>query len=499
MIRKFYTVIPSFALAAVSISAAASQLPNEVKWMQDAKWGISHHYLAGGTMDNAWYQITDYNEWNNYVNGFDVNDYADKAAKLGYRYVIFTITQNRGYLSTTSDIYDLHSPACPSKQIAPGCITQVNSNQADYTPTRDLVLDLALVLKAKGIKLIAYLPSHLGDRWTGKKVKAPYPDWFINGFVSERAQTWGDNIAGWWFDGWYQADESQQDLAANNAYPVADQLAKSVRSGNPNAVITISDGFEYSFIPNDPQSNYTQGEHNELPPIPKSGEVTTALGTKVQWHGFTYTSQEDPLFGGWGQVKRSLKYSNNEVANRVKDIARAGGVTTLDVAINPNGSWLVDRLVQIQTVGNTVGTTSDTTYSGLELVNDNDPRIKYSENGNWVRSEQTNTGEYQQDLHMTTVDGASFSYDFSGSSIVFATSKDINHGDVEVILDGKSQGIFSLFDGNNYRQVQSIVFEKHDLAAGAHTLTVKKVSGDVMPVDVVLSKKAKKIYKAKSL
>ena len=52
--------------------------------MQDAKWGISHHYLAGGTLDNAWYQITDYNEWNNYVNGFDVDDYADKAAKLGY-------------------------------------------------------------------------------------------------------------------------------------------------------------------------------------------------------------------------------------------------------------------------------------------------------------------------------------------------------------------------------------------------------------------------------
>ena len=100
---------------------------------------------------------------------------------------------------------------------------------------------------------------------------------------------------------------------------------------------------------------------------------------------------------------------------------------------------------------------------------------------------------------MTTVNGASFSYDFSGSSIVFATSKDINHGDVEVFLDGKSQGIYSIFDGNNYRQVQSIVFEKHDLAAGAHTLTVKKVSGDVMPVDVVLSKKAKKIYKAKSL
>ncbi|MCF2900600.1 hypothetical protein ACSFVZ_16700 [Pseudoalteromonas sp. SYSU M81236] len=497
MNNKLLKVVPSIALAFASLSACSSELPKEVRWMQDAKWGISHHYLAGGTLDNAWYQITDYDEWNNYVNGFDVDAYAQKAEKLGYRYVIFTLTQNRGYLSTTSEIYDLHSPACPKVEVAPGCKTQLNSNQADYTPSRDLVLDLALALKAKGIKLIAYLPSHLGDRWTGTKVKAPYPDWFLKGFISERAKKWGDNIAGWWFDGWYQADESEQELAANNAYPVADKLAESVRSGNPNAVITISDGFDYSFIPNDPQSNYTQGEHNELPPIPESGEVTTALGTKVQWHGFTYTSLEDPLFGGWGQVKRSLKYSNEEVAERVKAISQVGGVTTLDVAINPNGTWLVDRLVQIQTVGNTVGTTQDTTYSGLELVNDDDPRIQYSENGNWQSVSQTNTGEYKQDMHITEVNGAYFSYQFTGSSIVFATSKAANQGDVEVILDGQSQGTYSIFDGNNYRQVQSIVFEKHDLAAGPHTLTVKKVSGDVMPVDVVLSKKPEE-YKAKS-
>ncbi|MEC8208015.1 MAG: hypothetical protein VX076_09085, partial [Pseudomonadota bacterium] len=175
MNNKLLKVVPSIALAFASLSACSSELPKEVRWMQDAKWGISHHYLAGGTLDNAWYQITDYDEWNNYVNGFDVDAYAQKAEKLGYRYVIFTLTQNRGYLSTTSEIYDLHSPACPKVEVAPGCKTQLNSNQADYTPSRDLVLDLALALKAKGIKLIAYLPSHLGDRWTGTKVKAPYP------------------------------------------------------------------------------------------------------------------------------------------------------------------------------------------------------------------------------------------------------------------------------------------------------------------------------------
>lgn len=486
-------VIFVITVVIASLSSSASQLPGEVNWMKDAKWGISHHYLAGGTLDNAWYKITDYNEWNHYVNGFDVNDYADKAVKLGYSYVIFTITQNRGYLSTPSDIYDLHSPACPSKKVAPGCITQVNSNQADYTPTRDLVLDLAKALKRKGIKLIAYIPSHLGDRWTGTKTKAPYPDWFITGFISERSQAWGANIAGWWFDNWFEADESKQKLEAKNAYFVADQLAQSVRSGNPNATISFHAGDEHSFTPKEPHSQYTSGKTNELPKAPSSKKVITALGSKVQWHGFTYTS-----LGGWGQVKSSLKYSNTEIANRVKLIVDEGGLITLDVAINADGSWIADRLVQIQTIGNALGTTSDTTYSSLELVNDDDPRIRYSESGYWISASQTNMGEYMQDRHITMINGAYFSYDFQGSSIVFATSKAADQGTVEILIDGQYQGQFSTFDENNFRQVQSIIFEKHDLSAGAHTLIVKKVSGDVMAVDLVLSKKSKRSFKKDS-
>lgn len=145
------------------------KLPSEVKWMYDeAKWGISHHYLAGGLLDHAYYQITDFDQWNHYISSFDVDKYARLVHKMGVGYLILTLTQNRGYLCTSSEVWDKHSPPCPGEEKAPGCKNQVGTDKADYTPDRDLFGDLAKALKKKGIKTIAYIPAHVGDRWTGE-------------------------------------------------------------------------------------------------------------------------------------------------------------------------------------------------------------------------------------------------------------------------------------------------------------------------------------------
>ena len=74
---------------------------------------------------------------------------------------------------------------------------------------------------------------------------------------------------------WFKADESKQKLEAKNAYPVADQLTQSARSGNPNATISFHAGDEHSFIPKDPHSQYTSGKTNELPKAPSSKKVIT--------------------------------------------------------------------------------------------------------------------------------------------------------------------------------------------------------------------------------
>src|SRR5690606_25482827 len=127
-------------------------------------------------------------------------------------------------------------------------------------------------------------------------------------------------------------------------------------------------------------------------------------------------------------------------------------------------------------------TTTDKTYSSLILVNNTEPGISY--NGQWELSSDRGTGDYKQDVHHTKRDGDSFSFSFVGNSIVFATSKAADQGDVEVFLDDMSQGVFSTHDPYK-RQVQEVIFEKHDLAPGKHVLKVVKRSGMYMLVDVI--------------
>ena len=211
----------------------------------------------------------------------------------------------------------------------------------------------------------------------------------------------------------------------------------------------------------------------------------------MQSHAWTFLSNNPAgVYSGWGRIQYRLKHSNDAVANRTKAISDRGGVVTWDAALNPSGEWRIGDIVQVQTIGNTAGTTTDTTYSSLTLVNNNHSNIKYSNTAGdgWTHLRDRGTGEYQQDAHRTRKNGAFFTYRFSGSSIVFATLKTSDQAaDVEVYIDDVSQGVYSTYA--DHPQVQTIIFEKHDLSAGAHTLKIVKRSGVAMLVDVVLSKR----------
>ena len=470
-----------FALL-IHTSPAQAEIPPETKWMQDKKWGISHHYLAGGKLNNAYFNITDYTAWNDYVNDFDVNDYADKVAKAGVGYVIFTITQNRGYLATTSTVYDKHAPPCTTALKASGCRNQSGANRADYTPTRDLMLDLATALESKGIALIAYIPVHPPRLWTGQVKPVQAPDWWTKEFFSEKATDWGTKVAGWWIDGWFDFKDSEPPH-----FLIARKIHESILSGNPKAIISFnnaSNGFG-TFRANTPYDNVTAGESNVLLPVPDDGETTGYGGKEALWHGFTYLQGEDETFKGWGQVKNNLRFGDNDVANRVKAIADVGGVSTWDLGINPSGKIPLSGLKQIQAIGNKTGTTSDTTYSGLQLINDDNALIHYS--GSWSHSTGRGTGAYKQDVHYATDNGAYMEYQFHGKSIVYATSLAHDQGKIEIYLDGISQGLYSTQDTNK-RMVQQIIFEKHNLRDGLHTFKAVKRSGSFMLVDMVASR-----------
>ena len=86
-------------------------LPERVKWMYDeSKWGISHHYI----IDKRWMlHINGTEDWNYYIQNFDVDQLAREMHEVGVGHVAFALSQNSGFIVTPSKVYDDNSPVRP--------------------------------------------------------------------------------------------------------------------------------------------------------------------------------------------------------------------------------------------------------------------------------------------------------------------------------------------------------------------------------------------------
>ena len=272
----FYAVVKDAAgnPSAISNKLSVTTVPDSAPWnMAESKWGISHHQWIPR------YGILDFETWEQYTNGFDVEAYADLIEKLGAGWVLITIAQELGFINTTSDIYDQNTPPCPLSNS--GCVNQPELDRADYTPTRDLILDLAKALHRKGIRTLVYLPSHTPLQWgeapvprSNLRYNTHYPIWRSE-MIAEKSQEWGAYVSGWFFDGYWTESGSlgNEDRKTNNNFLVARRMYNAAISGNPHAVITFNPGDSQPTRTNDPFSTFTAGEYRVLPPIPSSGKI----------------------------------------------------------------------------------------------------------------------------------------------------------------------------------------------------------------------------------
>lgn len=158
-------------------------------------------------------------------------------------------------------------------------------------------------------------------------------------------------------------------------------------------------------------------------------------------------------------MEANLRFTKEQIRDNTKFIVDRGGVVTWDVGLNPNGAWSLSKLQAMQAAGNGAASTDDTTYSGLTLVNNDNSGITYSSDGNWSTFTNRKTGDYKQDVAATRVNGAYIEYTFTGTSVVWATSKTRDTGNIEIFIDDVSQGTFSTNDTGGFHLVQNIIFE----------------------------------------
>lgn len=115
----------------------------------------------------------------------------------------------------------------------------------------------------------------------------------------------------------------------------------------------------------------------------------------------------------------------------------------------------------------------------LTIVNNTAPGITFT--GGWSLSSNRGLGDYQDDVHYTTTNGAAFSYTFTGTGIDYVTERFSDQGLVDVYLDGTLRA--TVDTANPTRLTQQVVYSARGLAPGTHTLRAVKRSGTYMLLD----------------
>ncbi len=127
-------------------------------WLQDSSWGMMFHYIDSPASSNN-ISSTTAAEWNQRIDGFDVERFTNQVRELQADYIIFTLGQNTGHFCSPNSTYDSFVRVLPSK-----------------LSRRDLIAEIATALQPK-IKVIAYLPSHapVNDREAVSRLKLSPP------------------------------------------------------------------------------------------------------------------------------------------------------------------------------------------------------------------------------------------------------------------------------------------------------------------------------------
>ena len=307
-------------------------------WLRAAGWGVFFHYLAAPASSRDAPSMT-VDAWNRRVDGFAVEDFAEQVAQTGAGYAIFTLGQNTGFYCSPNAAYDALTGIAPSK-----------------CSRRDLLAEVAGALARRGIKTLAYLPSHAPaqDRAACIALRCT-PSWDASawGFketlpgaenTDERlaefqrhweaiirawSLRWGEAVSGWWIDGCYHADKMyRHDDAPNFA-----SFAAALRAGNPQSIVAFNGGIKTPVRSLTEHEDYTAGELagdlNVGGYFPGGfGPLRNPAG-QAQLHVLTFAG------GYWGRGEP--RFPDELIVGYTRFINEQGGVVSWDVPLSDDG------------------------------------------------------------------------------------------------------------------------------------------------------------------
>jgi len=288
----------------------------DTTWLKEAKYGVFVHYLGGGPHRNET------------VNAFDVEKFTRQIVQTGAAYLVFTLGQNSGYYCSPNATYEKYA----------------GYETGQRCSKRNLPMEVANALQAKGIRLILYLPSRSPQQdkqaMTGLAdvhERQPAPQEFTRKWsevIAEWSLRYGKKVSGWWFDGSYNR-AGWDDLSKPYNW---NTWAAAVRAGNPSSLIAFNPGAEikHAFNRLTDQQDYAAGEQTKFGATPQSNPTPAGL----QWQILSHLGTR------WGKADGPRK-SDAWMIDYIRQVHAQGGVVTIEVNISSDGTIYEPHLKQL--------------------------------------------------------------------------------------------------------------------------------------------------------
>jgi Alpha-L-fucosidase len=248
------------------------------------------------------------------VNAFDVHTFARLIDEMGAGYVLLTLNHAH--------------PHCPAP------IQSWEAIHPGWTTRRDLLGDMAGALEKRGIRFLLYINSpvltKLGDIGpTGLYELTCSEEQFAEihkNVLTEIGSRYGDKLAGYWFDSWYQS------LAAYPDVPI-EAIYRYCKVGNPGRIAA----FNFWIFPVlTPWQDYWAGELNALQNPFESRYIQRGAGIGLQAHGLL------SMLPSWVHSETGPipppQFSSEDLIAYVKANIEHQAVTTINIGIYQDGT-----------------------------------------------------------------------------------------------------------------------------------------------------------------
>lgn len=300
---EFLPVSKKADIAKEEARAKASRA--SVDWLVQTGYGLMFHWTSQSVQPDG-----SNKKFEDAVNDFDVDKFADMVEETGAGYVLFTIGHAEKYCP---------APLKSWERIHPGQTTQ-----------RDLIEEIANALHKKDVRLLCYLAGPGTFKFPKQSMltndgKQAFVDNYTD-ILTEMGNRYQDKIMGYWFDSWYRIFEGWPDVPFEDFFKVS-------KTGNKDRIICLN---PWIYPDVSPWQDYWSGEVQDPIGLPENGYMKNGSSPHLPYH--TLLTMEKHL---WVQREAEIsdpKFTPEQLSTYIKGCMDNGGFVSINLAIYQDGT-----------------------------------------------------------------------------------------------------------------------------------------------------------------